>query len=417
MHKTLILLTLFLSVTLAVNAQQPQQIQRAPQVQQVQRAPQGQQPQQVQQAQQGQQMERRLVSVPRAFFVPHWYVKAQAGASYDVGEGKFSQLISPSIQLAGGYKFNEFFGLRGTISGLWAKNRYSFPETKYQWNFIQPAIEAEFDLTQLILGRNPERVHSVYAFVGGGVAFSFGNDDAVEANAAYYKMKNYIIQDYPLTRAPFEKLWSDTRWNPVVRAGVGYDYRITEDISLGAEVNANMLPDHFNSKLGKSDNKDWHFNALLGVKFNIGPSHGRTEPVYEDVPKAEPPAQFVDVPAEQISFNVNIYFIINQSIIRANQLPKLSRLLQYLNEHPRAFVRLSGYADRETGNPTINMRLSIERSQAVSKYLQDAGLAEWRIRRFAKGDRVQPFDVPEENRVCICYVYDPDNPTAQRFDF
>jgi hypothetical protein len=78
---------------------------------------------------------------------------------------------------------------------------------------------------------------------------------------------------------------------------------------------------------------------------------------------------------------------------------------------------LSGYADRETGNPTINMRLSIERSQAVSKYLQDAGVAEWRIRRFAKGDLVQPFDIPEENRVCICYVYDPDNPTPQSFDY
>ena len=56
------------------------------------------------------------------------------------------------------------------------------------------------------------------------------------------------------------------------------------------------------------------------------------------------------------------------------------------------------------------MRLSRERAAAVSQYLQDAGIAEWRIRRFAKGDRVQPFDVPQDNRVCICYVYDPEHP-------
>ena len=203
----------------------------------------------------------------------------------------------------------------------------------------------------------------------------------------------------------------------MVRAGIGYDYRVADEISIGAEVNANMLPDHFNSKLGKRDNKDWHFNALIGIKFNFGHSHGRTEPIYENVPVTPPAETFVDVPVEQISFNVNIYFVINQSIIRANQMAKLSRLLQYLDEHPKAFVRLSGYADKETGNPTINMRLSIERSQAVSQYLTDAGVAEWRIRRFAKGDRVQPFDIPEENRVCICYVYDPDNPTPQRFDY
>jgi outer membrane protein OmpA-like peptidoglycan-associated protein len=223
---------------------------------------------------------------------------------------------------------------------------------------------------------------------------------------------------YPPHTEPFQYLWHDSRWNPVVRAGLGFDYRIAEEVSIGAEVNANMLPDHFNSKMGKNDNKDWHFNAMVGIKFNIGHSHGRTEPVYEEVKVVPPPTQeFVDVPAEQISFNVNIYFIINQSIIRANQVGKLDRLSEYLAQHPKAFVRLSGYADRETGNPTINMRLSIERSQAVSQYLMEAGVAEWRIRRFAKGDRVQPFEIPEENRVCICYVYDPDNPTPQRFDY
>ena len=369
-------------------------------------------------AQQEAQTERRLVSVPRAFFVPHWYIKAQGGAAYDVGEAKFSQLLSPGLQLAMGYKFNEYFGLRGTVSGLWAQNRYSYPEAKYKWNFIQPSLEAELDLTQLFLGRDPERLSSLYAFAGVGAAFSFNNDDAVDANDAYLTKKYYTMYSYLPHTEPFQKLWRSSRWNPVVRAGIGYDYRVADEISIGAEVNANLLPDHFNSKLGKRDNKDWHFNALVGIKFNIGRSHGRTEPVYEDVKVVTPPTQeFVDVPAEQISFNVNIYFIINQSIIRANQMGKLSRLLQYLAEHPKAFVRLSGYADRETGNPTINMRLSIERSQAVSKYLQDAGVAEWRIRRFAKGDRVQPFDIPEENRVCICYVYDPDNPSPQRFDY
>ena len=368
-------------------------------------------------AQQEGQMERRLVSVPRSFFVPHWYIKAQGGAAYDVGEAKFSQLLSPSLQLAMGYKFNEIFGIRGAVSGLWARNRYAYPEAKYQWNFIQPSVEAEVDLTQLFLGCDPERLSSLYAFAGVGAAYSFNNDDAVEANEAYLQKKYYTMYSYSPHTEPFQKLWHDSRWNPVVRAGIGFDYRIADEISLGAEVNANMLPDHFNSKLGKSDNKDWHFNALVGIKFNLGRSHGRTEAVYEDVPVVQPAQEFVDVPAEQISFNVNIYFVINQSIIRANQMGKLSRLLQYLAEHPRAFVRLSGYADKETGNPTINMRLSIERSQAVSKYLQDAGVAEWRIRRFAKGDRVQPFDIPEENRVCICYVYDPDNPTPQRFDY
>lgn len=378
MRKLLITLTLIVSAALSVSAQQDTIV------------------------------ERKLVYASRPFFVPHWYVKAQGGAAYDVGEAKFSQLLSPAAQLVAGYQFDELWGLRGTLSGIWARNRYAYPEAKYKWNFIQPTLEAELELLPLILGRNPERPTNVFLFAGAGVAYSFNNDDAVEAD------KRYGID--------FQKLWTDHRWNPVIRFGLGADYRITDNFSIGTEVNANMLPDHFNSKLGRNDNRDWHFNALVSLKFTIGKSHGRTEDVYEEIyhyPTPEPIKQeeFVDVPIEKISFNVNIHFLINQSIIRSNQIPKLSRLLQYLREHPKAFIRLSGYADKDTGTPVINMRLSRERAQVVSQYLQDAGIQEWRIRRFAKGDKVQPFDIPEDNRVCICFVYDPDNPVPQAFDY
>lgn len=370
--------------------------------------------------QQNTQQERRMIRPSTPFFIPHWYAKVQGGMAYDVGEAKFSQLLSPSIQLALGYKFNEYFGLRGSLSGMWAQNRYSYPEKKYSWNFIQPALDAELDLTSIFLGKDPERLTNVYAFAGFGVAYSFNNDDVTDARNEF--AKSYKFYNNPLVQMQpnyFEKAWNSSRWNPVVKFGLGADYQITDQISIGAEVNGNMLPDHFNSKKGKRDNKDWHFNALVGIKFTIGDSHGRLDPVYEDiVPVVEPvQRQFVDVPIDKISFNVNVYFVINQSIIRANQMRKLTSLLTYLYEHPRAFVRLSGYADKDTGTPEINMRLSIERSQVVSKYLQDNGIEEWRIRRFAKGDKVQPYDAPEDNRVCICYVYDPDNPGPQEFTY
>lgn len=356
-------------------------------------------PQQVSQQSVGtDQSQGRMLSPGRTFFVPHWYVKALGGTAFDVGEADFQQLLSPSLQLSMGYQPIQLLGLRASLGGLWARNRYAYPEAKYAWNFLQGTIDAELSLTTLLMGERPERHNNVYAFVGGGVAYSFGNEDAVEAD------KRYGID--------FQKLWEKSRWNPVLRAGIGYDYQVTDNIAIGCEMAANMLPDHFNSKLGRGNNRDWHFTALVGVKFTIGHRCGRTEPIYEQLspPVKEEEDTFVDVPVENISFNVNIHFVINQSIIRSNQIPKLTRLLRYLNEHPKAFVRLSGYADKDTGTPEINMRLSRERSEAVSQYLQDAGIEEWRIRRFAKGDRVQPFDIPADNRVCICFVYDPENP-------
>ena len=343
----------------------------------------------------------RLLAPGITYFVPHWYIKASGGMAFDVGEAEFSQLLSPSLQLALGYQPMQLLGVRGGLSGLWARNRYAYPEARYSWNFVQAAVDAELSLTTLFLGEKPDRNTNAYIFAGGGVAYAYNNEDAVEAD------KRYGID--------FQKLWEKSRWNPVLRAGLGLDYQVSDNIAIGAELAANMLPDHFNSKRGRGSNRDWHFSAMVGVKFNFGHRYGKLDPIYERVvekpaPLVQKKDTFIDVPIEKISFNVNIHFVINQSIIRANQIPKLTRLLRYLGEHPKAFVRLSGYADKETGTPEINMRLSRERSQVVSQYLQDAGIEEWRIRRFAKGDRVQPFDIPEDNRVCICFVYDPDNP-------
>ncbi len=364
---------------------------------------------------------KTLISSGTVFFIPHMFFQAQGGMAYDVGEASFGKLISPALQLSLGYQYTEIFGLRGSLNGAWARNRYSFPESSYKWNFVQGTLDAQVSLLPLIFGSKPERNSILTAHVGFGVNYSFNNDDAVNAQKDFDKKLTALderfksIAGYDNPNSPrqevFQKLWRDNRWNPVLKFGLAYDYFVNDQLALGAEVNASMLPDHFNSKLGRHDNKDWHLNALVGLKYTFGKRYDKTEARYKDAPKVV--KQFVDVPVEKISFNVNIYFIINQSVIRTNQVPKLTRLLKYLDEHPRAFIRLSGYADRETGNPTINMRLSRERAQSVSRYLTNAGIEDWRIRRFAKGDRVQPFDIPEDNRVCICFVYDPDNPERQ----
>ena len=65
---------------------------------------------------------------------------------------------------------------------------------------------------------------------------------------------------------------------------------------------------------------------------------------------------------------------------------------------------LTGYADKETGNPKINMTLSEKRANNVADALKAKGIAANRIVTDYKGDTVQPNLVPEENRVSICIV-------------
>lgn len=341
------------------------------------------------------QQQGELLLAPMDVFVPHWQIGGEIGGGFDRGEAKWTKLISPTFQITGAYHFNEYIAARASISGFTSKNEYAFPNEKYSWKFIQPAVEAKLDLASLIFGWNPENKFTPYVFAGLGLAIAFDNDDAVQAD------KRWDIE--------FEKLWDGSRFNPVIRGGVGCEYWFTDKTALTLEGNVNMLPDHYNSKKGKNDNRDWRFNAMLGVRFRLGDHNKKTQPVYAEARALQQPVVVEQPPVHKITraetdLTVNVQFIINQSIIRPSEFSKIQEVITYMNEHPEVHVLLTGYADKETGNPEINERLSRERADAVASFICNQGIASDRVHTDHKGDRIQPYDFPAQNRVCICIV-------------
>lgn len=328
------------------------------------------------------------------FFIPHWQLDMQLGGACDLGEADFVDLLSPAFQVSATYQFIPAFGVRMGASGLWARNWYERPVVDYKWNFVQPALDFKVDILSLFGGWKPRRTANLYAFLGAGAAYTYNNDDAVKASTD--------------PDVHFRKLWRDHRWNFVVRGGLGTDIRISDHLTLTAEMNANLLPDHFNSKEGENDNMDWHFNALVGLKVNLGKTYGRTTPVYREIQQSAPvqSTQPTMMTEESNGLTVNIFFDLNKSELRPSENEKLVLLAIYLHEHPTSKVALTGYADKQTGNSTINEQLSRNRAQAVADFLVGRGIDSSRISKDAKGDRVQPFDIPEQNRVTISIVTD-----------
>lgn len=334
-------------------------------------------------------------------FNPHWFVQAQGGAAHSLGEASFGKLISPTLQVAAGYKFNQLFALRLSASGWQAKNRYNFPRLDYKWNYVQPNLDAMLDLSNLFCGWNPRRVFNAYTFVGGGVAFCFNNDDAVRAQRNIQHMG-------------FQKLWDGTKLLLSARGGIGADFRISKRIYLGLEVNANVLPDKFNSKKGKNDNVDWQFNGLAGIKILLGKTQKHNEAIYEPAPpapkarccamKSQATAMQQTVSAAKAkpeSKTVCVFFKIGKSDINITEISKLLNLATFMNDNPEITVNLTGYADKQTGNKRVNLRLSQERAARVKAFLESKGVASSRITTNAKGDLEQPFDTPKENRVTL----------------
>lgn len=331
----------------------------------------------------------------KTVFNPHWYMQVQAGASHTVGEIGFGDLISPAAALNVGYQFSPVWGVRAGLSGWQAKGAWVTPETVYKYNYLQGNVDVTLDLSNLFCHYNPARFFNAYLFAGVGVNGAFNNDEAGELVAAGKTLEYY---------------WDKNKISPAGRVGLGTNLRLSDHVFFNIEVNANVLSDKYNSK--KAGNSDWQFNALAGFTFKFGKTYKKTEPVYyEPAPVAPAPAPAPEVKEEPAPAPVevkaqpmqqNIFFLINSSKIRPSEESKVDALAAYLKEHQEATVSICGYADKQTGNASINKRISQKRANSVAEALKAQGIAESRITVEAKGDTEQPFNSMEQNRVSIC---------------
>ena len=330
-------------------------------------------------------------------FQPHWFVQPQVGVGYHVGEAKFSKLLSPAAQLSVGRQFSPVFGLRLGASGWQARNWQTHPVAEYKWNYVQANLDATVSLTNLIWGWNPDRKWNIYGLAGVGLNIAFKNDDANNLAAM-----NESAGIPALENGGFEKLWDGTKLFPAGRLGAGIEYALSERVALGLEYNANVLPDKWNSKKGKSDNMDWQQNLLVGVKIALGktrrhitieepapvvepePVVEQPKPVVKPEPKPEPkPAPVVEKVPELPE--VKVFFAASSSRLEPAEAEKLQPVADYLKKYADKNVVISGYASTD-GQKAYNQRLSNRRAKAVERWLVDNGIDAARIKAEGKGE-------------------------------
>ena len=361
---------------------------------------------------------------------PYWYVQLQGGAQYTLGEIDFKDLISPNVQVAIGRQFNPVFGLRLQANAWQSKAGIEFgadaaaPGTaKWKWMYVAPGLDATFNLSNLFCGFNPNRLFnfSVFAGLGANIGWDFDKESNVtNADLIATNYKSTMNMGYAPENIAYA--WEGTKVRMFGRAGVAGDFKINDNVTLGLEVNANTLSDRYNGK--KAGNWDWYFNALAGVKINLGKTYStRTieapkvpekviEKVIERVVEKPVPQQVVEPTravaqkkeVEETRFRRDIFFLkAGKTWIDKSEYQKVKEVADYMKEHPNCTVEITGYADRGTGNPKINSNLSQRRAQAVSNMLQrNYGIKKNRIKVDYKGDTIQPFAKEIENRVAIC---------------
>ena len=338
-------------------------------------------------------------------FKKHAFLDLQGGAQYTLGEAKFGDLISPNVQLGLGYQFSPVFGMRLQANGWqsmggWSGFRANPGETPYnatyKFKYVAPGLDFMFNLSNLFCGWNPNRVLNVTAFLGGGANIAWDNDEVNELATTIKNTSAYNL----------EYLWDGTKVRPYGRAGLELAFKVSKSVSLMLEGNANITSDKYNSK--KAGNPDWYFNALAGLRINLGKSATKKEKPVEPAPApvqkveepAPAPAPVVEKKVEEI--RRDIFFTINSNKISEKENQKILEVIDFLVKYPEAKVVVTGYADKGTGNDRINDRIAAKRAAAVVWMLEKRyGIPAERIIEESKGSRVQPFAENDKNRVSI----------------
>lgn len=355
-------------------------------------------------------------TVTEYVFQPHWYGQLQIGGQETLGEASFGKLLSPNAQLAVGYKFNPYIGMRLAVNAWQSKGAYtSNPSIAaaynggnnnyYDWKYVAPTLDAVVDLTNLIGGYNPTRLVEVDFLAGLGVNVAFDNK---KANDLKKNMSAFYGQDV----RGFNP-WDGTKAFFLGQFGFGLNFNCSERFQVGLELMANVTNDKYNSK--HYDNTDWYFNCLVGIGYAFGPKYETVARVIEPAPEpqiiekivekvVEVPVQVEEKKVEKEVFRRDVFFLINRYNIRPQEMEKVAQVAEYLQSHPEATVTITGYADKGTGTQAFNLRLSAQRSQAVAKCLQEKYFipASRMIVKSMGEDMFQPYPDPVQNRVAIC---------------
>lgn len=349
-------------------------------------------------------------------FKPHWYFQLQGGAQYTLGERDFSDLISPNAQVTVGYNFNPIVGARLSVNAWQSKAGSTIDNIEYawKWKYVAPSLDVTFNLSNAICGYKANRFFNLGVFAGIGANIAFDNDEAADVN-------NTLIALYPGAATAFRPnadqwlryLWDGTKVRLNGRAGITADFRVSDRVAVGLELQANMLSDRYNSK--KAPNPDFYFNALAGVKVALGATH--TSKVVEPCNRVVEVEKIVEVPKEVIKYvevekptnkqaeveplKETFFYAIRLSDPTANAT--IDKIVAWCNKYPTKSISISGYADKGTGNPKINQGYAKQRAEKVAKILQEKGIAASRMTVESFGDTVQPFPENDKNR-CVIVV-------------
>lgn len=340
-----------------------------------------------------------------------WYSNQEHGRRLDNG-GDFDFLSKQRRSFGGsvaiGKWFTPGFGLRTKLQGFNSKKIGAVGVTsQHFWSLNEQIM---FNLSNLFMGYNPERVWNISPFIGGGMARNMS-------------INRYVMQ---------------------LSAGINSSWRLCRNLDLYAEAGWNRMEDNFdgnemaqlsNTHHGRGwEDKDNHLYAEIGLTFKLGKATWNKTPDVDAIKALSQSqidalnSQLNDLNAENgklrkelaekpkttvltkslkefVATPISVFFNIGKiDVALLKDLVNVRALAKYAIEN-NSHILVTGYADSSTGTPAINQRLSEQRANTIVEELVKMGVNRSNIRT-AAGGGVKMLEYPDYDRRATVQIVD-----------
>ena len=340
-----------------------------------------------------------------------WYSNQEHGRHLDNG-GDFDFLSKQRRSFGGsvaiGKWFTPGFGLRTKLQGFNSKKIGAVGVTsQHFWSLNEQIM---FNLSNLFMGYNPERVWNISPFIGGGMARNMS-------------VNRYVMQ---------------------LSAGINSSWRLCRNLDLYAEAGWNRMEDNFdgnemaqlsNTHHGRGwEDKDNHLYAEIGLTFKLGKATWNKTPDVDAIKALSQSqidalnSQLNDLNAENgklrkelaekpkttvltkslkefVATPISVFFNIGKiDVALLKDLVNVRALAKYAIEN-NSHILVTGYADSSTGTPAINQRLSEQRANTIVEELVKMGVNRSNIRT-AAGGGVKMLEYPDYDRRATVQIVD-----------
>lgn len=334
----------------------------------------------------------------------HWFIELgdyatflQGGTNNNTAFGDRLSYVNPTLSV--GRWHRPYFATRLNLQGGQLKEfiHAGAVSTQAKHTYLNGSLDFMFDVVNYFAPYKENRFFHVIPFVGVGASNIF------ETELAGAKS-------------------TDGHLSAMALAGLQLKFRLAKRVDLNLEGKI-AATDHELPSYAEGTEVRGGYLGSLGASLTFHLGKKEFTPVVpqddalikslndqlnalraENAELSKRPADCPEVEAPQVAGvavgNV-VYFRLNSAVVDANQMINIRNIAEYAKNNTET-ITLVGHADRQTGTPDYNYKLSERRAEAVKKILVERfGISADRIKTSWEGDRVQPYAENVWNRVVI----------------